>query len=134
MGLSLLRSKNWWVRYWPVSCSDTVLSLRLGIWILDQLVVLILNRGSHRIIELVNKPILTQQPNLLVSFPRNHPPGTSFLISFNNLKPEVVLFGDFFENWNLRLLAKFGLPHCCCTLPAMINYFIFFLCFSYDFQ
>jgi hypothetical protein len=120
------------------SCSDRVLSLHLGIWILDQLVVLILNHGSHRIIELVKEPTLTQQPQpSSSSFPTNHPPGTSSLIIFNYLKPEVDLFSKFSENWNLRLLAKFGLPIAVSHYQrwsTILFYFIFFLCFHMIFN
>jgi hypothetical protein len=122
------------------SCSDTVLSLHLGIWILDQLVVLILSHGSHTIIELVKEPTLTQQPQpSSSSFPTNHPPGTSSLIIFNKPKTRGWFILKIFWELELEVISKIWAPHCRFTLPAMINYFIlfyfiFFLCFHMIFN
>ncbi len=106
--------------------------------ILDQLVVLILpsswfSQNPRTGQRTQTNP--TTQPSS--SFPRNHPHLEPVLWLFSiSWNPRLFFFfsSKFSENWKLEVISKIWAPHCCCTLPAMINYFIFFLCFHMIFN
>ncbi len=115
--------------------------LHLGIRILDQLVVLILNHGfsqnrrTGQRTQLVKEPTLctnpTTQPSTS-SFPRNpttHPEPVLWLFSIT-WNPRLLYSPNFLKIGNSRLLAQIWTPHCCC-IPHQpwSTIFIFFLCF-----